>query len=142
MSLIYTGGTFDIFHAGHVQFLEKCANLGDVVVALNTDEFVEEYKGQRPVMTFAERYECLRGCKYVFAIIANLSGADSKPTIEAVNPDMIVIGDDWLEKDYCAQMGFTLEWLAERRIELRYVPYTKNISSTEIKKRIWTSQQQ
>lgn len=138
---IYTGGTFDLYHGGHVQFLEKCSKYGDVVVALNTDEFIEKYKGRKPVMTFAERYECLRGCKYVHEVIANLSGADSRPTIEAVNPKMIVIGDDWLEKDYCAQMGFTLEWLAERRIELKYVPYTKNISSTEIKKRIWTYQQ-
>lgn len=136
MSRVYTGGTFDLFHAGHVQFLRKCANLGWVVVALNTDEFVKEFKGKAPIMTFAERYETLRSCKYVGEVIPNLSGADSKPTIMSVNPDIIVIGDDWKDKDYCKQMGFTMKWLKEQNIELVYIPYTKGISSTIIKERI------
>lgn len=136
MSRVYTGGTFDLFHAGHSQFLQKCSNYGYVVVALNTDEFIREYKGKPPIMTFAERYECLRACKYVDEIIPNLSGGDSKPTIETVDPDIIIIGDDWKEKDYHKQMGFTPEWLDEKDIELIYVPYTKSISTTDIKKRL------
>lgn len=136
MSVVYCGGTFDLFHAGHVQFLRKCKNYGYVVVALNTDEFIEKFKGKRPVMTFAERYEVLRSCRYVDEVIPNLSGADSKPTISAVNPDMIVIGDDWLTKDYYKQMGFTQKWLDEVGIKLVYVPYTKNISTSDIKKRL------
>lgn len=134
--IIYTGGTFDLFHAGHVQFLRKCYRYGYVTVALNTDEFVLEFKGKKPIMTFAERYEVLRSCKYVDNIVANISGADSKPTIEAVSPDYIIVGDDWLKKDYYSQMQFTQKWLDERNIKLIYVPYTKNISTTEIKKRL------
>jgi cytidyltransferase-like protein len=136
MSTVYTGGTFDLFHSGHIQFLQKCCKYGSVTVALNTDEFVEKFKGKRPVMSFAERYECLRGCKYVDYIVANLSGADSKPTIEMVRPDWIIIGDDWKDKDYGKQMGFTKEWLTERNIKLQYVSYTKNISTTILKARL------
>lgn len=134
--IVYTGGTFDLFHAGHVQFLRKCSYYGRVVVALNTDEFIEEFKGKKPVMSFAERYEVLRSCKYVDEVIANLSGADSKPTILSIMPKYIIIGDDWLKKDYYKQMGFTKEWLKEQGIILFYVPYTKNISTTDIKKRL------
>lgn len=133
---VYTGGTYNLFHGGHVQFLRKCANYGRVTVALNTDEFVSSFKHMQPEMTFAERYEVLRACKYVDEVIPNLSGADSKPTIEAVNPDYIIIGDDWLEKDYHKQMGFTQEWLNNRNIKLIYVPYTKNISTTDIINRV------
>ena len=133
---VYTGATFDLFHAGHVQFLRKCSHYGLVTVALNTDEFVEKFKGKKPKMSFAERYEVIRACKYVDEVIANISGEDSKPTIEAVKPDVIVVGDDWKSKDYCKQMGFTQDWLDERNIGLIYVPYTKNISTTEIKKRL------
>ena len=136
MTRVYTGGTFDLFHAGHVQFLRKCSHYGLVTVALNTDEFIEQFKGKRPIMTFAERYEVIRACKYVDEVIANLSGADSKPTIEAVSPDYIIVGDDWIDKDYHKQMGFTDRWLNSKGIQLIYVPYTKNISTTDIKKRL------
>jgi glycerol-3-phosphate cytidylyltransferase len=134
--ITYTGGTFDLFHAGHVQFLKKCSTYGRVVVALNTDEFVKEFKGKPPVMTFAERYEVLRACKYVDEVIANISGADSKPTITSVMPDIIIVGSDWEKKDYCKQMQFTQGWLDKQGIKLIYVPYTGSISTTEIKKRL------
>jgi len=133
---VYTGGTFDLFHCGHVQFLRKCSYYGFVVVALNTDEFVKQFKGKPPVMTFAERYEVLSSCKYVGEVVANISGEDSKPTIESVKPDYIIIGDDWDKDDYMKQMSFEEEWLEERNINLVFVPYTSNISTTKIKKRI------
>ena len=136
MSTVYTGGTFDLFHAGHAQFLEKCSNYGEVVVALNTDEFVEQFKGKRPIMSFAERYAVLSSCKYVKRVIPNISGADSKPTIISIQPDYIIVGDDWKEKNYYKQMQFTPKWLKEQNIELIYVPYTNSISTTEIKKRL------
>lgn len=137
---VYTGGTFDLFHSGHVQFLRKCSHYGYVVVALNTDEFIEQFKGIRPVMSYAERYELLRSCRYVDEVVPNISGADSRPTIESIAPNYIIIGDDWKEKDYYKQMGFSDPWLKERGITLLYVPYTKNISTTIIKERIWKSQ--
>ncbi len=133
---VYVGGTFDLFHVGHVQFLIKANQFGLVTVALNTDEFVKKFKGKAPIMTYAERYEVVKSCRYVYNVIPNISGADSKPTIEMVNPDYIVVGDDWKDKGYCSQMSFTPKWLSQRKINLIYVPYTKNISTTIIKNRI------
>ena len=134
---VYTGGTFDVFHAGHVQFLQKCAHYGLVTVSLNTDQFIAQFKGKPPVMPLHERMEILKSCKYVDDVTVNLGGQDSKPTIEAVDPDFIIIGDDWAPpKDYHAQMGFTQKWLDERNITLKFVPYCKSISSTIIKQRI------
>lgn len=138
--IVYTGGTFDLFHAGHIKFLKACRRIagdeGYVLVALNTDEFIEAYKGKPPVMTYEERKTVLLACKYVNSVVPNLSGADSKPTIMTYEPDFIVIGDDWARKDYYTQMQFTQEWLDEQDIQLVYVPYTKGISTTELKKRI------
>lgn len=138
--IVYTGGTFDLFHSAHVRFLESCRRIagddGQVVVSLNTDEFIEAYKGSKPVMSFEERKEVLFGCRFVDRVIANVGGADSKPAIQLVMPDFIVIGDDWAKKDYYAQMQFTREWLRELEIQLVYVPYTPGISTTDLKKRI------
>lgn len=136
MGLVYTGGTFDLFHAGHVRFLQRCAEFGNVVVSLNTDEFIEEYKGKSPVLSYADRREVLMACRYVERVVPNLGGADSKPAILAVDPDMVVIGSDWARKDYYKQMGFTQDWLDERGIGLAYIPYTQGISSTIIKERM------
>jgi glycerol-3-phosphate cytidylyltransferase len=133
---VYTGGTFDLFHAGHVRFLERCRQFGKVTVALNTDEFIEAYKGKPPVMSYQERAEVLLACRFVHDVVPNFDGADSRTAIDWVEPDLIVIGSDWAVRDYHAQMGFDQAWLDERGIGLCYLPYTKGVSSTDIKARI------
>jgi glycerol-3-phosphate cytidylyltransferase len=140
MKTLYTGGTFDMFHSGHANFLKHCKSLADrVVVSLNTDEFILKYKGSLPIMSYKERKLVLESCKYVEYVIENLKGEDSKPTIENVKPDIIAIGDDWAKKDYYAQMNFTQEWLDKKGILLIYIPYSQGISTTAIKQRILNS---
>lgn len=135
MPRIYTGGTFDLFHSGHANFLRRCKQLGEVIVALNTDEFILQYKQRRPIMSYAERAATLEACRYVDKVIPNVGGADSKLSIESVQPDIIAIGTDWARKDYYAQMSFTQDWLDQRHIGLLYIPYTSGISTTELKAR-------
>ena len=134
--MVYTGGTFDLIHSGHVNFLQRCADIGDVTVALNTDEFIEQYKGKPPIMSYDERCAVLREFKSVTRVIPNEGGIDSKPSILRVMPDIIAIGTDWARKDYYKQMGFTQDWLDENYISLMYIPYTKGISTTELKRRM------
>ena len=137
---VYTGGTFDLFHSGHVNLLKRCRDIagpeGRVIVSLNTDEFIEKYKGNPPTLSYSERREVLLGCRYVDSVIPNTGGVDSKPAILRANPNYIVIGSDWAKKDYYKQMGFTQKWLDDRGIGLCYIPYTRNISTTEIKRRL------
>lgn len=138
--ILYTGGTFDLFHYGHMNLLAKCKKLADVVVvSLNTDEFVLEYKNNKPVMSYEERERSLLYCGHVDLVIPNKGGKDSKPSILEVKPDIIAIGDDWAKKDYYSQMSFTQDWLDENNIVLVYLPYTKGVSSTDLKKRILES---
>lgn len=138
--IVYTGGTFDLFHYGHVNFLEKCADIagddGKVIVAVNTDEFVQKYKKKRPVMDLNERCLALIGCAWVDDVVINESGADSKPTIIRVKPDVVAISSDWARRDYYKQMQFTQDWLDVREITLAYIPHTPDISSTDIRSRL------
>ena len=137
---IYTGGTFDLFHAGHVNFLKRCHQIaglsGMVTISLNTDEFIYEYKKKKPILNYEQRYEVLLSCKYVDFVIPNFGGRDSKLAIEECRPDIIAIGSDWARKNYYEQMQFDQDWLDERNISLIYIPYTKGISSTLIKEKI------
>ena len=134
--LVYTGGTFDLIHSGHVNFLKQAADYGLLVVSLNTDEFIEAYKGKAPIMTYDERKAVIEAFECVHLVIPNIGGADSKKAIQSVNPDIIAIGSDWARKDYHAQMGFTQDWLDDQGIDLLYIPYTQGISTTEIKQRL------
>lgn len=142
--ILYTGGTFDLFHAGHVNFLKQCSEIADiVVVALNRDEFCESYK-RRPVMSFEERRDCVATCKYVSLVVRNVGDEDSRVTIQGlgpVQPSIVAIGDDWKDRDYYKQMGFTQEWLDMMGIEVKYLPYTPGVSTTEIIDRIQNRQQ-
>lgn len=135
MAIVYTGGTFDLFHAGHVNFLRQCAMLGEVVVSLNTDEFITEYKGRAPVMKYQERKRVLEGCRYVSKVVPNEGGKDSKPAILKVKPDIIAIDTGWALLDYYKQMSFTQDWIDEQGMVLVYLPRTQDISTTDIKKR-------
>jgi glycerol-3-phosphate cytidylyltransferase len=134
---VYTGGTFDLFHKGHVNFLRQCKEIGDhVTVSLNTDEFIYRYKGEYPIISYEERKEVLLSCRYVDRVIPNTEGEDSKPTILDVNPKFIVIGSDWAKKDYYKQMNFTQQWLDDNGYVLIYIPYTDSISTSLIKEKL------
>lgn len=138
----YTGGTFDLLHVGHLELLEACRDLagprGRVVASLNRDEFVERYKGRRPVQPYAVREEILRACSLVDVVVCNVGDEDSGVAIDVVRPDVIVIGDDWRDRDYLGQLGITADWLAERGLWIEYVPRTRQTSTTGIRRQLET----
>ena len=130
--ILYTQGSYDIFHAGHVNFLERCAKFGDVVVGLLSDESFKEYRGYAPINKFEDRKRTLEGCIYVNEVIMT----NNERTIDDIrlcNPDVIAIGTDWTEKNIYLQWNVSPEMIDDKLI---YIPYTKNISSTRIKKLI------
>ena len=55
--IVYTVGAFDMFHVGHIDFLEKAKKMGDyLIVGLHTDQEVNKYKGcNYPILNLHER---------------------------------------------------------------------------------------
>lgn len=142
MANVYTGGTFDLFHEGHLELLEACKRIsgdGKVIVAVNTDEFIERFKGRKPVQSTRERMRMLESCRYVDYVITNVGEERSIDTIDEWNVDrryvidVVAIGTDWAGRDYYGQMGFTKEWLDERNIILIYVDRRTGQSTTNLK---------
>tara|TARA_R100000008_G_scaffold76097_2_gene55725 strand:+ start:2059 stop:2487 length:429 start_codon:yes stop_codon:yes gene_type:complete len=135
--VLYTGGTFDIFHAGHVNFLKMCSKVcEEVIVSLNRDEFIERYKGTPPIFSYKERESCLKSCKYVSEVVENFGDEDSKPAILQAKTNIIAVGNDWCHKDYYKQMSFNQDWLDKNDITLIYLPYTLGVSSSQIIQKI------
>lgn len=134
---VLTVGTFDLFHYGHVNFLRQAKEHGDfLIVGVNPDGFIKRFKGQPPVMSYLERMGVLVGCAYVDSLIGNYGEETLRPLIEDLQPDKLVVGSDWEDKDYWSQTDLTPEFLAQYGCELVYVPYTETISSTAIKERL------
>ena len=137
---VFNGGTYDLLHPGHLYVFRQLRALagpdGEVVISLNSDEFVAEFKGHAPVQSYLERSEVLAACRYIDRVVPNVGGADSKPVLEAVAPDILAAGADWASPDhekYCRQMGFTRQWLRDHRIRLVYLDWLPGHSSTNLR---------
>lgn len=134
--IIYSQGSYDLIHSGHLNILKKCRKLagkgGRVVIALLSDESYEKYRGYKPAKSFVERSKILMAFRYVDEVIET-DHQDTKTQIEQIKPDFVVIGSDWVGKDLYKQYNMTKE---ELNPLLLYVPYTTEISSTLIKERI------
>jgi D-beta-D-heptose 7-phosphate kinase/D-beta-D-heptose 1-phosphate adenosyltransferase len=99
-SIVFTNGCFDIIHAGHAQYLEEAKELGEIlVVGLNSDASVKRLKGTtRPINNEMDRAFVLAALEAVdYVIIFN----EDTPLelIKAIQPDVLVKGGDWAEKD-------------------------------------------
>jgi len=94
--IVFTNGCFDILHKGHVTYLAKAADLGNVlIVGLNSDRSVKELKGSgRPINEQNARCEVLAALGFVDAVIVF-----DQPTpyelIKLLQPDVLVKGGDW-----------------------------------------------
>jgi cytidyltransferase-like protein len=138
--IVYNCGTYDLLHPGHLYVFRQLRRLagpdGRVVVGLNPDSFVEQFKGHPPVQSYDERFTMLTAIRDIDVVVENTGGADARPTIEAVGPDIIAAGHDWYSDDdsrYCRQMGFSKAWLAEHGIELVYLDWMAGYSSTNLR---------
>jgi len=134
---ILTLGTFDCLHSGHLGLFRQCRRIagpdGVVVVAVNTDLFVEKYKHRTPLMPYKARSEVIAELRTVDQVFANYGDDNQPPLIDHVAPDVIVIGEDWAKNNYLAQIGVTQRWLDDRNIQLCYVPRTGDWSSTALR---------
>jgi cytidyltransferase-like protein len=130
---VLTIGTFDILHWGHLDFLRQCSRFGDVVVGVNTDDFVTTFK-REPIMKTYERCHAVRAAGYS----VRENDSPGRELIEKEEPDVLAVGSDWARKDYMKQIDVTQDWLDEHHIMLLYIPYVQKIpiSSSEIKRRI------
>ncbi|MCK9280822.1 MAG: D-glycero-beta-D-manno-heptose 1-phosphate adenylyltransferase [Melioribacteraceae bacterium] len=94
--VVFTNGCFDILHAGHVDYIEKAKEMGDIlIVGLNSDSSVKRIKGdKRPIVPENERAFIIASLKSVDFVIL-FSEDTPYDLINALVPDVLVKGDDW-----------------------------------------------
>jgi len=94
--VVFTNGTFDILHRGHVEYLEKAKRMGDVlIVGLNSDSSIRTIKGpRRPINPNQDRAVVLAALRSVDYVC--FFGEDTPlRLIQALRPDVLVKGADW-----------------------------------------------
>jgi len=126
----YTTGVYDLFHVGHLNLLKNAKGMCDkLVVGVTVDELVS-YKGKKAMIPFEDRIEIVRSCKYVDAAVPQYD-MNKLTACKKLGARLLFVGDDWYG---------TPKWIEYEKdfekagIKIVYFPYTKGISSSQIKK--------
>ena len=132
--VVYVGMSLDIIHHGHINIIKKAAEYGDVVVGLLTDQAIADHK-RLPALGYEQRK----------IIVENIVGVtqvypqdewDYSHNIRKIKPDYMVHGDDWLDGPLAPIRENVLEALNSYGGRLIEIPYTKDVSSSELSRHI------
>ena len=120
---VITFGTFDVFHIGHVNILERAKQEGDyLIVGVSSDNLNFSKKQRYPIYSQADRIKILESLRFVDEVFVEESLELKAEYIQRAKADVFVMGDDWAGKfddmlQYC---------------EVKYLTRTPSISTTEI----------
>jgi cytidyltransferase-like protein len=129
--IVYTVGTFDLLHVGHLALLEYCRTLGDVVaVGVASDSVVNSYKPNVPVIPLDQRLEMLKALSCV-DIVRPYHELEYVSGCRELDADVFVVGEDWGAKPHNLAVEAYLRAGGKKVVQVHYNPRT---SSTRIKK--------
>ena len=114
---VFVSGCFDMLHSGHVEFLQRAAEYGDLYVSLGSDQTVFSLKGRPPVNSEDERCFMMRNVACVHeAVISRGSGyLDFEPELREIRPDIFVVNEDGntpAKHKLCESLGIEYRVLA------------------------------
>jgi glycerol-3-phosphate cytidylyltransferase len=127
----YTSGVYDMFHIGHLNILKKAKELCDyLIVGVCTDELAQSYKGKQVIIPHEERIEIVDSIKYVDETVVQET-LDKVKAWKKYHFNVLFIGSDWKG----SERWITYEQeLSKVGVEVVYLPYTKGISSSRLRK--------
>lgn len=123
MKKVITFGTFDVFHVGHINILERAAAYGDyLVVGVSSDELNFSKKQRYPIYNQQDRVRIISSLKFVNEVFIEESLEMKLNYIREYGASVLVMGDDWAGR---------FDWVKDA-CEVVYLPRTPSISTTEI----------
>lgn len=127
----YTTGVFDLFHIGHLNILRHAKDMCEyLIVGVSTDELVQKYKNQKPVIPYAERVAIVEAIRYVDKVVPQVN-RDKIAAFEKYDFNAMFVGDDWKSDKLFIEVE---QQLNKRGAKLVYLPYTNNVSSSLLNK--------
>ena len=130
---VYTVGTFDLLHVGHLALLEYCKTLGDVViVGVASDSVVNSYKPNVPVVPLDQRSEMLAALSCVDQVVP-YHELEYVSACKNLDVDIFIIGEDWGSKPHNVAVE---NYLKDKGKKIIQVHYNARTSSTQIKQNV------
>ena len=130
--IVFTNGCFDLLHRGHIEYLSKAADLGDVlIIGVNTDASVRKLKGnKRPLQDEYSRLLILGALEFVDALIL-FDEETPLELIRMVQPDVLVKGSDYKSKDI---VGYDI--VKSKGGEIRTIAFLSDFSTSALEQKI------
>lgn len=123
----YATGVFDLFHVGHLNYLKEAKKLCDyLIVGINSDSLVKEYKNKLPIIAYEDRFEIVQSIKYVDKVIVQ-NNFDKFATWNKVKFDVYFAGDTWKGTERYNKYEDQFKSVG---VDVVYIPYMKEISSS------------
>ncbi len=123
MKKIITFGTFDVFHVGHINILQRAREMGShLTVGVSSDALNFSKKNRYPVYNEADRVKIISSMRFVDEVFIEESLELKLEYILKYEADVLVMGDDWQGR---------FDWV-KSACEVVYLPRTPSISTTEI----------
>ncbi len=126
----FTDGVYDMFHVGHLNMIYEAKKRCDyLIVGVHSDAIVESYKNRKTVIDQEDRRKIVEAIRYVDKAVVNET-RDKIELWEKYHFDVIFIGDDWKGTERWNNFE---KVLAEVGVSVEYIPYTKGVSTTQIR---------
>ena len=123
MKTVITFGTFDVFHVGHVNILERAREYGDkLIVGVSSDALNFSKKKRYPIFDEAERMQIIKSLHCVDDVFLEESLELKVDYLRWYKADILVMGDDW--------KGRFDEF--QSTCDVCYLPRTEGISTTDL----------
>ena len=127
----FTDGVYDMFHVGHLNMIRAAKSYCDfLIVGVHSDKIVEEYKHRPTVINEADRCRIVAAVRDVDMAVINTT-RDKIELYEKYHFDCVFIGDDWRGTERWNNFE---RQLGELGVSVEYLPYTKGVSTTEIRR--------
>lgn len=131
---VYIAMAADLIHYGHINIILEGIKYGKIMIGLLTDEAIISYK-RTPIIKYEYRKKMLENIKNIENIVEQ-NTLDYIPNLLKYKPKYVVHGDDWKEGPQKQTRQKVIETLKLWDGKLIEIPYTKNISTTDIIKKI------
>lgn len=126
----YTQGVYDMFHIGHLNILNRAKELCDyLIVGINSDSLVRDYKHKTPVIPEIERMEIVRNIKAVDEVIL-AETLDKMVQHNKIGFDVIFIGSDW---EGNPRWEATKKEMSRINVDVVFLPHTDGVTSTMLR---------
>lgn len=130
--IVFTNGCFDLIHLGHIKYLIKTAEQGDVLIlGLNSDASVKKIKGEnRPILDQESRAITLASFRFINNIVLFDEETPYK-LIDQVKPQILVKGGDYKPEEI---VGYDI--VKNNGGEVKIIDFIKGYSTTAIIEKI------